>query len=354
MAGGSGTRLWPASRQNNPKQFHPFLGEKTLLQNTYARLRKGFKANQVFVATTENYASTIKKQLRDIPLPHYSIEPAGRDIGPALGLAALIMNHVDPDSTFVTAWSDHYIQKEKEFHNTLQGAEKIIRLHPDKVLAIGAVPQFPATGFGYIEMGRGLGGNHHISAYHAKSFREKPSSQLAKKYLHSGNFLWNTGYFVFKTRTLLGLYEKHLPEVHRLLTEIKPFLGSKKQQEAIAKFYPRMPKVGFEQPVIMKLNKQLLTMTASFDWIDVGSWRVVKDVLSLPEENLLKGNVVTHNTFSTLVYNYEDKLVSTVGLKNLVVINTEDALLIMNKDDSEQIKEVIGKLKENKKWEKFL
>jgi len=351
VAGGSGTRLWPASRAQNPKQLLKFIGNQTLLQNTFARLRKGFSSEQIFIATTKDYAKKIQKQLPSISASHYSIETEIKDRGPAIALATLIMHHHDSKSSFITAWSDHYIKDDLAYFKALKTAEQYLKTNPKTFITIGVKPTFAHTGFGYIEVGKGAA---KAPVYQAKSFTEKPDTKTAEKFVKSKKYLWNTGYFISRTDTLLKLYQEHLPEVYKILMQIKPFLGTRQQQSAINKFYPLMPKVDIERGLIEKLS-DVTVVPADFDWADVGSWKVIKDALSKPEENLTHGQVITHAADQgNLIYNYENKLVATAGLKDIIIINTPDALLVANKNNSEQIKELVTQLKKHKKLKKYL
>ncbi len=349
MAGGQGTRLWPVSRTKRPKQLLKFVGNKTLLQMTFARLRKGFSVKDIFVATTKAYAPLIKKQVPQIISNQYSIEPSLKDRGPAIALATLIMHHQNPKSCFVTSWSDHFIKDEANYLQTLKVAENYLNLHPSTFITIGIKPTYPHTGFGYIECGE----KKSADVYKVKTFTEKPDIKIAEKFIKSGKYLWNTGYFVCHTDTLLTLYQKHQPEIFNILLKIKPFLGTKKQQWAIDKFYPAMPKVDIEKGLIEKL-KDVTVIPATFDWADIGSWSVIKDVLSKEGENFHHGLVESISSSNTLIHNHEDKLVAAIGLKDLIIINTKDALLIANKHHSELIKDLVNKLKTDTKLKKYL
>jgi len=350
MAGGSGTRLWPQSRQNQPKQLLKFIKNQTLLQTTYTRLRKAFSDSEIFVATINSYKGNIKKQVPQIPLANYSLETATKDRGPAIGLAALIMWKRDPESFFITAWSDHYIKNETAYFQALKSAEAFLKKQPGYFLTIGVRPSSAHTGFGYIELGKKLSGQ----VFGAKSFKEKPDAKTAKKFLQNKNYLWNTGYFVCKCETLLQLYKKHLPEVYKILMKIQPFIGTKRQQLAINKFYPQMPEVDIEKGLIEKLNK-VAVVPGSFDWADVGSWQVIKDILSPDDKNLIQGEVLAQNSRGNLIYNFEkNKLVAGVGLENLLIVNTKDALLVVPKNRSEEVKQLVKNLKKGKKFKKYL
>jgi mannose-1-phosphate guanylyltransferase len=349
MAGGSGTRLWPVSRKKQPKQLLKLVGNKTLLENTFTRLLKGFSPSEIFVATTSQHAPAIQKQLKKIPVQHYSIEPVLKDRGPAIALAALLIHRKSPTAAFVTAWSDHYIKDEVAYFEALKTAEKFLHSHPDYFLTIGAKPTYAHTGFGYIEQGKNLTGG----TFAVNSFKEKPDLKTAQKFINSGKFYWNTGYFVCRADTLLKLYQKHQPNIYKVLMLIKPFVGTKKQQSAINKFYPQMPHVDIEKGLIEKLSKVAM-VPAKFDWADIGSWKIIKDVLSKEHENLTLGKVVLNDTKRSLIYNYDNKLVAVTGLEDMIVINTKEILLVIPKHKSEEIKQLVKKLQDDKKLKKYL
>jgi mannose-1-phosphate guanylyltransferase len=349
VAGGAGTRLWPLSRKNSPKQLLKLIDKNTLLQTTFQRLLKGFSKNRIFVATTAAHAPQIAKQLSGIPKNHYSIEPVQKDRGPAIALSALLIQHFDAKASFVTAWSDHYIKNETAYFEAIKTAEKFLLTHPDYFLTVGAKPSYAHTGFGYIEQGKMVSNG----AYAVRSFKEKPDLKTAQKFIKSGKFLWNTGYFICRADTLLKLYKQHQPQIYKILMKIKPFLGTKKQQAAINKFYPQMPHADIEKGIIEKLSR-VVVVPAKFEWADIGSWKIIKDVLSQEHKNLTKGNVALHNTNKSLIYNYEDKLVAVVGVEDLIIVNTKDALLIALKDKSEEIKELVKKLQADEKLKKYL
>ncbi len=360
FAGGSGTRLWPASRKSKPKQLLKLIGNKTLLQNTYERCLTWTTKNKVFIATLSEYKDGVRRQLPGIPVTHYSLEPVLRDRGPAIALAALIMNHQDPNSMFMTMWSDHNInEKSGYFKKLLANAEKYLYDHPEATLTIGVPPTFAHTGFGYIKKGAKVENKYNLPLYKVVTFTEKPNLKTAEKFVQSGQQLWNSGYFIWKTSTLLELYKQHLPEVYKILMKIQPHLGTKNQQKEIDRWYPKMPKVEIETGIIEKVKDKLFTIEAKFDWIDVGSWKIIKEAQSKGGaksiENITQGLHVDHDSKNSLVYNYNPKqLVTTLSTKDLVVVVTEDAILVADKDSSVDLKKLTAKLKEDKKLNKYL
>ena len=357
FAGGSGTRLWPASRKSKPKQLLKLIDNKTLLQNTYDRCLQWAKKDQIYIATLSEYKDVIQKQIPGVPKNHYSLEPVLRDRGPAIALAALIMNHDDPTSSFMTMWSDHNInEKSGYFKKLLDSAELYLNANSEATLTIGVQPTYAHTGFGYIKKGLKITNKYNLPLYKLSSFTEKPSKATAEKFIKTNSYLWNSGYFIWKTDTLLKLYAEHLPEVYRILQKIKPHLGTKNQQKAIDQWYPKMPKVEVEQGILEKIKNNIVTIEASFDWIDVGSWKVIKDTQSKKQdENIVQGLHLDHDSKNTLVYNYNPKqLVTTLNTKDLVIIVTEDAILVADKDSSGELKKLTAKLKEDPKLKKYL
>jgi mannose-1-phosphate guanylyltransferase len=356
VAGGAGTRLWPASRQSKPKQLLAFLGDKTLLQSTFQRCVSWVSPNNIYLATTADYVASVKKQLSRVPGHHFSIEPVLRDRAPAIGLAALIMHHDNPNSNFICMWSDHSISERRGyFKKLLSSIDKYLTAHPEMTLTVGVKPAFAHTGLGYIEKGPRLANKYGLPLYKLKSFKEKPDAKLASRFLSNRRYLWNSGYFAWKTETLLNLYQRHLPDIYNILMKIKPALGTKQQQAVINKWYPKMPLIDIERGLLEKLSGNIATIEGDFSWADLGSWKIIKDVQSGPGKNLTKGRHISHKTSGSLIYNYtKDMLVATVGLKNLVIVVTPEAVLVADKNDSEQVREITKALKKDRKLRKFL
>lgn len=356
MAGGTGTRLWPVSRKNKPKQLLNLIGNKTLLQSTYERCLGWVNPEQIFIATTKDYADSITAQLPNIPKNHYSIEPCLRGRGPAIGLAALILEHHDPEAIFMCMWSDHSIKSEENyFSELLKKLELFLSKNPESTITVGIKPKHAHTGLGYIEKGESKNNEHSLPLYKLASFKEKPDMKTANEFLNSGKHLWNSGYFAWKASTLLDLYEKHLPEIHRILMDIKPYIGTPKQQEKIDELYPKMPVTDIESGLLEKIKDNILTLEGEFEWHDIGSWKVIKHVQSKDQENLQEGLVISHDTEGSLLYNYADKvIVATVGVKDLVIVVTPEAVLVADKNKTEDVKKIISQIEEDKDLFQYL
>ncbi len=355
VAGGTGTRLWPASRQRKPKQLLNFLNNKTLLQNTYERFSGAIAPDRIYIATAKSYAQAIYGQVPAIPKQNYSLEPALRDRAPAIGLAALIMQQRQPNSVFATSWSDSFIEPKSKYLSILKKAERFLKTHPDKIINVAVHPSFPHIGLGYIQQGAPIANKENLPLYDAKSFKEKPNLALAKRFLRQGNYLWNTGMFIGRTDTFLDLYKTYLPGVHKLLMEIQPAIGTKKQQSVIDRLYPKMPHADIEKSLMEKLRGRLAVIAGDFAWGDIGSWKVIKDIQSKNHENIFQGIHTDHGSTGTLVYNYnKNQLVSTLGLKDISIIVTPEAILVAHTDKAEEIKVIIAKLKNDPKLNKYL
>ncbi len=256
----------------------------------------------------------------------------------------------------MTMWSDHSIKSEANyFPELLNSLEQFLSLNPSHTITVGIKPKHAHTGLGYIEKGENKDNKHNLQLYKLSSFKEKPDQITAEHFVQSGNYLWNSGYFVWKTANLLDLYKTHLPEIYDLLMQIKPYIGTDQQQNKIDELYPKMPSVDIESGLLEKIQHDILTLQGEFEWDDIGSWKVIKHVQSNDKENVTEGLSVHHNTEDSLVYNYaKDVVVATVGLKNIVVVVTPEAVLVADKDSSEDIKKVIAQLENNEELKKYL
>ncbi len=347
LAGGGGTRLWPVSRTNNPKQFQPFLGSKTLVQATYQRLRKGFPIERIFVSTNELQRKLIARQLPSVPLRNYIVEPAKRDTAPAIGLVATVLAKRDPKAVFVTANVDHYIEKEGAYHQALRAAGKVVSKHPDTVALLGVNPTYPETGYGYIKMGRPAFRIGKQEVFHVDRFVEKPDFATAQKYLKRWEYLWNPAMFVWRASTLLNLFQKYMPKHAKILQRIGAAVGTPLEQATIRKAFPAMEPISIDYGIIEKA-KHMLVLPVDLGWADIGHWRTVRDVLqAAPKANVLRGKHIG-TAESSLIYGYTKRVIATAGLKDMIIIDTEDALLVSTAEHAQDVKHIVDALKAKK------
>ncbi len=352
FAGGSGARLWPASRQSKPKQILSFFGDLTMLEKTYQRINKGIPEHKVFVATGESYADDVKKQMPSVPLNNFLLEPVRKNRGPALGVLMLLLDKYSDDPYFTTVWSDDHINQEDLYHAALKQIEKHLEQNPNDIVAIGVAPNHPNTSFRYVQIGDLISQDHMV--YNVDTFVDKPNQELAKQIYNSGRHFWNTGYFISSVKAILDLYKEHFKECYDILMKMQPYIGTDSQEEKIRELYHEMPSFDFEEIFFQK--PELLKMApASFDWLDLGKWDAIKDAQSEKHENLTRGLTVNHKAESSLIFNYNpDQLVTALHVNNLVIVVTPEAVLVANKDQAGDLKKIVDKLAEDEDLKKFL
>ncbi|MBU1202996.1 mannose-1-phosphate guanylyltransferase [Patescibacteria group bacterium] len=334
LAGGLGTRLWPVSNQNNPKQFKALLSDKTLLQNTYDRVASSFDKKNIFVVSCQNIVDNIRQQIDILP-ENILIEPQAKGTAIAIALATLKIKNIDPQAIIVTVNSDHFIKNEKEYTKALKKAEKVVEKNPDKMLLFGVKPAYPETGYGYIET-KGSKGD----IYEVASLKEKPDLATAKAYVKSGKFLWSPGIFVFKAASLIDWYKKYLPGQYQALLRIE------KSPDNIAKEYEKIQNISIDYGLLEKMDN-MLVMPINFTWADVGHWRSLRDILLDGKDNVTNTSSVTVDSKNNLLYSFSGKLVATVGVENMVLVETEDVIFLCPADRAQDVKKLLEQIKNN-------
>jgi mannose-1-phosphate guanylyltransferase len=350
-AGGVGSRLWPVSREKNPKQFHALTGENTLLEESINRVTPIAELADIFVSTNADAAGIIRKQHHEILPENIIIEPERKDTAAAIGLESIIIRKRDPEAVVASLGSDHSVRLPKEFQRMLKLAEQFVVRHPEYIIPIGIRPTRPDTGYGYIQCGEVIDGLEGKNLWKVDRFTEKPDIKTAKLFLSQSNYLWNANMFVWKVGTILQLYERFLPEMYALLLEIEEAVGTDDEKNVIQRVYPRMQKIAVDYAIIEKAEN-IAAMAADIGWSDIGDWARLKDELAeFEEENVVVGaEHLGIKTVNSLVYSEQKgKVIATIGLENVMIVDTEDALLICDKYHSGEVKEIVQKLKEQKK-----
>lgn len=347
LAGGSGTRLWPISRKSSPKQTQPFIDDKTLLQKTYERLTQKFSTETIWIATGQADKIFIDQQLPQFPKNQLSLEPARRDTAAAIGLATLLIHHADPNSSMININSDAYVVDETIYIDAISTLEQFLEDHPNYIAGLGIPPTHPETGYGYIKRGvKCEVRNTKFEIYEVDEFKEKPDLETAKQYLASGEYLWNPTLFAWKTSTMLELFEQYVPVIYQKLMEIQPYLGTGKQQEMIDTLYPEIEKISIDY-AIFERAEHMAVLPVNFGWSDVGSWGALYNLQDKDSNgNVTKGDVVTVNAKNNIIYSQDKKVIAVAGLDNIVVVDTPDALLICDQKNTQQVKDIVEKLKE--------
>ncbi|MBU0598450.1 mannose-1-phosphate guanylyltransferase [Patescibacteria group bacterium] len=353
LAGGGGKRLWPVSRKKQPKQVQAFIGRQTLLQLTYKRLKKGFKGSDIYISTNYKQVRLIKKQLPLFPDKNLIVEPAKKDTAAAIGLAAITLAKQDPKEVMIMANSDGYIKNEKEYIRILKLSEKVIKKNPQNSLLIGIRPTYPETGYGYIKINKIFKQVGNDEIFYGQKFIEKPDLTTAKKYIKTWDYLWNPAMFCWRVDYLLSLYKKHLPQHYSTLMKISEVIGTRTSKSAINREFNKLKPISIDYG-IMEKTKNLIVIPASFDWADVGHWRTVKEILASKESsNVTKGRTLQINSKDNLIYSHSGKLIATAGLEHMIVIETEDCILVCPKDKAQDVKKIVEEL-EKRKLNKYL
>jgi len=344
MAGGSGTRLWPMSRRDRPKHLQPLVSDRSLLQETFDRIAPLAAPEQIYVCTLDRYCDEVREQLPEIPAENYLREPQPRNTGPAIGLAAAFFHRLDPDGVVASIAADHVVTKPENFQAALRAAGQVIAAHPDYLMTIGLQPEYAHPGLGYIQRGEPFATVDGQEVYRVLQFKEKPAEETARQYVESGQYYWNASYFIWTPRTMLALFQQHLPDVHQRLDRIQQALGTDRQPAVMQREYETMPKVAIDDGVVEKTD-QVLVIPADLGWDDVGSWHSLHAILARHKaaDVVVRGRHVGEGDEHCLIYGH-DKLIATVGLKNVVVVETADAILVCNKDRAQDVKTLVETL----------
>lgn len=342
MAGGSGTRFWPESRESRPKQFLSFFEKKTLLEQTCRRLSPLVPRQRILVVTQASKVQLVRK-LTGLPQSQILGEPVGRNTAPCAVLAARLILEKDPQAVIALLPADHRIQKEPLFRKTLQAAAEAAA-HTGLPVTFGIRPCAPHTGYGYLEMGPFFESRRGFRIRRLKRFHEKPGAAKARRYFESGKFLWNSGMFVWKAAALLAAARTHLPQAVRLAD----LIASMRFKEGMRKYYPKMPNISMDYALMEPLAGRILTCPADFGWSDVGSWECLREFCA-PDA---KGNVASGKTLfvesSGNIVKSSGKLVVVMGMNNHLVVETADALLVCPVEKTQSIRAVVRELKMRK------
>ena len=351
MAGGIGSRFWPMSRTGFPKQFLDILNTgKTLIQSTFDRFSKFIPKENIFVVTSQQYCDIVSKQLPGILPQNIISEPSRKNTAPCVAYIAWKLHQLDPKSNLICAPADHLISEETAFIKVSLEALDFTAKH-NALLTMGIKPTEPNTGYGYIQYEEQSVSDN---IYKVKTFTEKPDLQLAKTFLISGDFLWNSGIFVWQTKNIISAFEKYLPEMYEVFDSEKKYFNTKDEQKAVEKIYPQCVNISIDYGIIEKADN-VYVIPSSFGWSDLGTWGSAYDKLEKDYlDNAVAGdNVMVFDALKNVVHADNKKLVLLQGLEDFIVVDTKDVLLICKKDKEQEIKEYLAEVKRNK-GEKYL
>jgi mannose-1-phosphate guanylyltransferase len=342
MAGGKGERFWPKSRNDLPKQFLSLTNDGvTMIQHTIDRLLPLVSCEDIFIVTNENYVSLVCQQLPNIPKENILAEPSARNTAPCIGLAAAVINKKYDDAIMIVLPSDHLIKYNDIYIDTLKTAIEAAQID-DNLITIGITPTYPETGYGYIHFEKTETMN---STYEVKRFVEKPSIDKAKEYLISGEYLWNSGMFVWKLSSIMKNFKKLMPSTYEGLMVIQKSIGTENFNRTLQKCFNDFASESIDYG-IMEKAEHIYTIPGNFGWDDVGSWLALGRINKTDEnDNIISGTVITVDSCNSIIYGGK-KLIATVGIDNIIVVDTDDALLICEKSHAQDIKKVISQLKD--------
>ena len=350
MAGGIGSRFWPISRNSYPKQFLDILGTgKSLIQWTYERFQNICPVENIYIITNGDYIPTLREQLPDLNIDNIISEPSRKNTAPCAAYFAHKLHAINPEANIIMSPADHLIFDERKFERDILDALEYVSQN-DNLVTLGIKPTRPDTGYGYIQYDTN---NKKDRFYPVKTFTEKPNHELAETFVRSGDFLWNAGIFVWNVNTILSAYELHLPELNEIFANVKTY-NTEKESADIAKAYPQCTNISLDYG-IMEKAKNVHVVPSYFGWSDLGTWNSAyensdKDYLG----NAVYGDdVMIIDASQCMVKSPNGKLVLLQGLENFIVVDTEDVLLICERNREQQIKDYVAEVKRNK-GEKFL
>lgn len=351
IAGGAGTRLWPMSRTGMPKQLLPFIqtpeGPRSLLNLSAARLRGLIEPQNLFICTGAAYTQQVLNDLAVLPESQVLPEPMGRDTANAVGFAAAVLYKLDPESSMAILTADHIIQPVAVCQQAMTTAFDFVDQHPEYLVTFGITPTYPATGFGYVQRGSTLLAGAPSKAVHAvQAFKEKPAAAVAKQYVESGQYAWNSGMFIWKTATILEQLKQQLPASYAGLMEIAAAWGTPRQQAVIERIYPTLQKISIDFAVMEKAPK-VATVDMPVDWLDVGSWPSFGQTVAADAQgNRASGGkaVFLDSTNTLAVSEVPDHLIATINTKDLIIIHTPKATLVCPAADAERIKQMVAEV----------
>ncbi|MBU2524102.1 NTP transferase domain-containing protein [Patescibacteria group bacterium] len=345
LAGGSGSRLWPVSTDKLPKQFHSLVSNKTLLQETYNRLNF-LKPEDIYVATNKDYVDLVKEQIANIQDDHIIAEPGMRDTAPCIGYAATILaKKTSENEVMCIIYADHLIQDTKEFQKKLKIAAD--QAKKEKTLNIIEVKaKFPNVNLGYVKIDKLDKTIDDVQIYKFAGFREKPDLETAKKFVNSFNYLWNTGYYVWRIDSILSEFKKHAPDLYSKLMKIKEGLGTDNEKQITKEHYNACNKISIDFAIMEKVNhNNVRIIPADLGWSDIGTWEsLYKELPKNKDGNVEKGGFIKDNCKNSLLYNYENgKKIAVIDLEDIAVINTKDGLIICPRKSSHKVKDIVKK-----------
>lgn len=352
MCGGSGSRFWPKSRKTFPKQFLKTVGNRTMIQATVDRISRFIPFENIYMVTNSYYVETIKEQVPQISEGNIIIEPMIKETAACIGYSAVKLLKKDSEAVMIVLPSDHYIEDEEVLIETLE--QGLVIANKDNCLVtMGIKPTRPETAYGYIETGKSIEGNYDIPTYNVKRFTEKPNKEKAQEFIDKGTYLWNSGIFIWKARDLMKQYDKFLPEMYECLINMRDAIGTKDEGKIVELEYNKIDGISIDYGILEKVWN-VYVIESNFKWDDIGSWTALERYLNIDENgNATKGKYSVLDTHNCILYG-DKRLIATVGIEDLVVVETDDVILVCRKDRDQDIKILLKALELDEEQGKYI
>jgi mannose-1-phosphate guanylyltransferase len=350
MAGGSGTRLWPLSRRDKPKPVLPLVeAGRSMFQIAVDRVEPLFTPERILVVANAELTKILRKQAPQLPAENFVIEPVGRDTAPAVGLGAIHIRQRDPDGVMAVVTADHHIADVETYRKVLSAACQVAA--QDLVVTLGITPDFPTTGFGYIERGKRDQTVNGVDVYVLKRFAEKPDPATAEKFVASGKYSWNSGMFIWPVKRVMAEFERHAPDLYAKLTQLAARIGQPGYNDLLAEVWPTVERISVDYALMEHIQEGARVIPAQMGWADIGNFGTLHDILSGGEdENVILGRellvIDTKRTFIS-----SERLVAAIGLEDLIIVDTDDALLVCRRDRVQDVKQIVEELKRSQRNE---
>ncbi len=353
LAGGRGERFWPLSRKERPKQFLKLISDKTMIEETIERVRPFIPMEHIRIVTSDLMKDTITQIIPGIKDINILGEPQGRNTALAIGLAAVHLLKEDPDAVMVVLSADHLIRPAERLLKILE-AGTTIAASEDSLITIGVVPTRPETGYGYIKLGELYRRENEFTIYQVAAFKEKPKATVASEYYYSGNYLWNSGMFVWSAKAILNAVKVCHCDLGTQLEEYSTKIGTAEEADARQKLYEETTPISIDFAVLENAEN-VLTIKADIIWDDVGDWRALERYKKMDvDNNVIVGDVVTVETFESTIYNNADGIIACLGVSDLIVVRSDNITLIVHKSRAQEVKELLAKLHEDEKMRTYL
>jgi mannose-1-phosphate guanylyltransferase len=350
MAGGGGTRLWPLSRASRPKQMLRLIGDESLFQIAVQRLNGIFPPQHIYVVTVEEQAEILRKQCPELPVENFILEPMPRGTASVVGLAAVALQHRDPQAVMAILTADHFIGDVRRFHQLLLAAREVAL--EGHLVTLGIEPTYPATGYGYIQSGEALGSYQGLGVHRVRHFKEKPQEEQAVEMIGSGDHAWNSGMFVWQVADIMREFKRQMPELAAGLEKISSLWGTLQQSQVLSEVWSELKSETIDFGIMEHARDVAVIPAAGLKWNDVGSWDSLFEMLPADADGniILSGDHFGMDTRNSLVFGDEDRsrLIVTLGVQNLVIVDTENVLLVCSIEEAQRIREVVRQLKGKK------